>query len=444
MQSYFVDNAIIKKLFGLWQDYLSQDIISNDRLPKLDIWLKHNSTPAFSSAIISALRFTQLASALEWAYNNKSKQIDWMQWDLEWRLADVTKIPLAYYWYWLELKIHGVGFASVEKLQQYRLVDFQERNQFFIEFSQSVNNSKEQTLWLLWNGLRPQWLPLLLKRAEVNHWSEKRVKEFIALQNIPPPLWLRLKPNQDKDSVAASLITEGVYIGKTEEGYIYASGGKNITATQVYRNGLVEIQDIASQLIAKAVAAKPSEKVWDACTGAGGKSLAIASLMNNKGAIVATDLYEYKLHELKKRSQRAGIYNIRRFVWDGQAPLKLPKEIAQQQGFDWVLVDAPCTASGTWRRNPDARWNFNEKNTQELVNLQRQLLTHTSNAVRDQGYLVYATCSWQLVENEEQIAWFLSHFSDFILVSQSLLGAPELNSDTMFVAVMKKINPTSL
>ena len=118
--------------------------------------------------------------------------------------------------------------------------------------------------------------------------------------------------------------------------------------------------------------------------------------------------------------------------------MRLPKEVAQQKGFDWVLVDAPCSSAGTWRRNPDARWRFNPTDTEELVALQRQILTNAEKGVRANGHLVYATCSWQVSENEAQVKWFLENHPNFSLVSQTMLGAPQQDSDAMFVAILKK------
>jgi 16S rRNA (cytosine967-C5)-methyltransferase len=223
-----------------------------------------------------------------------------------------------------------------------------------------------------------------------------------------------------------------------QEQALMARGGKYISATEAHKSGWIEVQDLASQQIAHTVAAKSGQKVWDACAGAGGKALAIAACMNNKGVLVATDLHEYKLDELKRRSKRAELHNLRSFVWTGDAPLRLPKEVAQQQGFDWVLVDAPCSASGTWRRNPDARWRFTEADIQELNALQQQLLHNAAQGVRRGGHLVYATCSWEVSENEGQVKWFLENHPEFELQSQTMLGAPLEDADAMFAAVLQK------
>ncbi len=152
--------------------------------------------------------------------------------------------------------------------------------------------------------------------------------------------------------------------------------------------------------------------------------------------VLATDLHAYKLEELKRRAKRAQVFNVRSFTWDGEAPLRLPAEAARQQGFDWVLLDAPCTAAGTWRRNPDARWRFSPQDSHELVQLQARLLALAAQAVRPGGNLVYATCSWQLAENEAQLAPLLAQ--GWQLQLSQLLGAPELDADTMYVARLQK------
>jgi 16S rRNA (cytosine967-C5)-methyltransferase len=279
----------------------------------------------------------------------------------------------------------------------------------------------------------------LLQRSKQSDWSNEQLINFVTKQNEIPPLWLRAQRGKTIEEVSNELHKAGVNVGISSSGNLFAQGGKGISSTDTYKNGCVEIQDLASQQIATAVDFKIGDKIWDCCAGAGGKTVAIASRMNNKGVLVATDLHGYKLEEIKRRAKRAEISTVRTFEWNGDEPLRLPKEIAQQQGFDWVLVDAPCTSSGTWRRNPDARWRFSSVDSQELQLIQRKILTNAVSAVRAKGYLVYATCSWQVSENEEQVAWFLEHNSDFSLQSQTLLGSPLQDSDTMFVAVLQKI-----
>jgi 16S rRNA (cytosine967-C5)-methyltransferase len=391
-----------------------------------------------SAALIEGMRYLHLASALEHAYqkNEATKNettIDWFEWDKSWSIDEVKKMPVANFWYWVELRTY-LGSHKIPR----KLRDAELRFNFFNEMVHSLNKPEISPNFLLWNGLRPSWISLLQERAQLSAWSTEQLLIFIAKQNELPPLWLRAQRGKTVQEMSNELHRAGVTIGTTETGDLFAKGGKGISATSTYKEGYVEIQDLASQQIALAVSFNVGDKIWDSCAGAGGKSIAIAARMNNKGALVATDLHGYKLEELKRRAKRAEISTIRTFEWKGDEPLRLPKEIAKQQGFDWVLVDAPCTSSGTWRRNPDARWRFNSEDSNELQQLQRQILTNAAPAVRAKGHLVYATCSWQVSENEEQVAWFLEAHAEFLLKSQTMLGLPSQNSDTMFVAVLQK------
>ena len=178
--------------------------------------------------------------------------------------------------------------------------------------------------------------------------------------------------------------------------------------------------------------------MWDACAGGGGKTQAIASKLNNKGAVWATDIREHKLNEVKRRAKLAGFFNIRTAPWNGEAPLQLPKEIANEGGFDWVLVDGPCSSSGTWRHNPDAKLRNLGEDLTELTNLQLQLLTNASHCVKTQGKLVYGTCSFFEAENQHVIECFLENNKGWTLESSELLGCPTEDSDTLFAAVLVK------
>ncbi len=440
---YYEDSRLVP----LWRNWL--DVAGS--MP-LDKWLKNTLRPAAKSgaraqpdyspadraslslALFSALRFQQLAAALEFAYHKQDASINWDEWDLAWHQRDLQSITPVAFWYWVQLRVGG----DQAKKNQAQLRDAEERRAFFNRIALQIN--PDSAFYFLWYGLRPQWKALLHERQQVSGWDDKTLQEFIQQQVTTPPLWLRVQKKGDVKTICARLQNQGVNVILDEQQHLLAQGGAGIQGTAEYKEGLVEVQDLASQYIAQSVAAGPGQKVWDACAGAGGKTLAIGARMNNKGALVATDLHAYKLEELKRRVKRADIFNVRVFTWDGTEPLRLPKEVAQQKGFDWVLLDAPCSSAGTWRRNPDARWRFDEDDTKELIQLQRQLLTNIVPAVRENGHLVYATCSWQVSENERQVEWLLQQFPQFSLQSQRLVGVPELDSDTMFVAVLQRNN----
>lgn len=431
------DYDLISEPWGLW--------LAQSQWQPLDRWLKQlggyhparrhlqqvDRRPQVAAMMFSAMRFLHLAAALEQSYRDQSLP-DWSAWDSDWQLNSVAKIPPAGFWYWIALR----NQSAAEPPRPLR--DASARREWFTRVEASLDKNTLTPAWLTWQGLRPQWLPALQERQGASQWSEAELLQFIAQQQQVPPLWLRPQRDQTHAFVAEALSKAGVRVRLESEQALCAEGGKGIAATEVYKNGLVEIQDLASQQISAAVAVQPGQKVWDACAGAGGKSLAIAARMNNKGVLVATDLHAYKLDELKRRAKRAQVFNIRTFAWNGREALRLPKEVAQQQGFDWVLVDAPCSSSGTWRRNPDARWRFSAEDTAELLELQQQILANAALAVRTGGHLVYATCSWQLCENENQVKFFLQKNSGFRLVSQAMLGAPDTDADTMFVSVLAR------
>ena len=442
---FFSNDEFSQQLFSAWRELLSEK-----QLPPLDRWLKGRNKIqhakyvrktdstlkqqlGLSAALFAGVRYLQLACALEDAYNSPDETINWSEWDAEWKLEKAKKIPVGNFWYWIELRVNGTDNGIPRKLR-----DASARLAFFNEFKAEFNQDVKIAEHMLWNGLRPMWYPLLQERAQKSHWSNEQLQTFIQQQNQSPPIWLRVQRNKPIRDAYNDLVHQGVNVSITDDGTISAQGGKGVSATKLFQEGFVEVQDLASQQIALAVNVKAGDKVWDCCAGAGGKTVAIASRMNNKGVVVATDLHGYKLEELKRRTKRADIHNVRTFEWQGNEPLRLPKEVAQQQGFDWVLVDAPCSSAGTWRRNQDARWRFTEKDTQELIVLQQQILTHASKAVRANSHLVYATCSWQVSENEAQIEWFLQQHPEFTLISQRMLGAPLQDSDAMFVAVLCK------
>lgn len=181
------------------------------------------------------------------------------------------------------------------------------------------------------------------------------------------------------------------------------AGRQQITGTQAFREGLIEIQDEGSQLVAGALDPKPGERVLDLCAGAGGKTLAIAMMMKNKGQVVACDISAPRLEGAVKRLRRAGVHNVERhLLTSGDKWLK-----RRAGSFDRVLVDAPCSGTGTWRRNPDGRMKLQESDLQELLVKQASLLEKAAELVKPGGRLVYATCSLLPEENERQISGFL-------------------------------------
>lgn len=261
--------------------------------------------------------------------------------------------------------------------------------------------------------------------------------KFLALQATRPPVWLRINDLRQAARLRDELRHDGSDLILSGDSAIGLRGAVRLHQLAAYTEGHVEIQDLASQAIGDAVAAEGRHLIWDACAGGGGKTLQLAAAVQGQGAIYASDIRSYKLDEIKRRAARARFTNIETFVWDGQHRPNLPPRVASQGGFDRVLVDAPCTGAGTWRRSPDARFRVSSAMLSELTTLQLSILGAVEQTVRPGGRLIYGTCSWLVAENEAIISAFLSARPRWRLLRQELIGSPWLDSDTTFVAVLE-------
>jgi len=216
----------------------------------------------------------------------------------------------------------------------------------------------------------------------------------------------------------------------------------SLSALPMLKNGFVEIQDEGSQMVALLVDAKPGERVVDFCAGAGGKTLAIAAMMQNKGRVIACDIVEKRLKSSNERFRRADLHNIETRLLSSERDPWVKKH---KGSFDRVLLDAPCSGAGTWRRNPDARWRDLGPGLEALLKTQAEILDSAARLVKTGGRLVYATCSLLPQENEKQIETFLTAHPEFMLVSCGIEGATYLTltpaqhgTDGFFAAVMVK------
>jgi 16S rRNA (cytosine967-C5)-methyltransferase len=297
---------------------------------------------------------------------------------------------------------------------------------------------------LLAYGIPVAWAEQVAQRARKSAWDVQTTFAFICGQNERAPLWIRINHVDKKSLVEQDLLSHGLKLSWMSELAASVEGSFGLYQASSFKSGFFEIQDLASQQIAASVRARPGEKIWDACAGGGGKTVALASDLRGKGALYATDVREFKLDEVKRRTLRAGFHNVRTMAWDASGELKAGIEVERQAGFDAVLIDAPCSSSGTWRRNPDARLRVSTSAARsELIALQKKILTQASIQVRPGGRLVYATCSWCVDENEGVVQAFLDEAGKEFAQSTTtqeglLLGHPAQDSDTMFVAVFDR------
>ncbi len=255
----------------------------------------------------------------------------------------------------------------------------------------------------------PEWLDASMARV----FGEARAEEGAALA-APAPLDLRVNTlKSTRDDVIAAL-GESPRLKQPPAPTAHAPDGVRIpwaqgrtfpwASEQSFLKGWFEVQDEGSQLAARMSGAKPGMQVADVCAGGGGKTLALAALMQNKGQVFAFDVDGRRLAPLHERLERAGVRNVQI-----RAPARTRDVLADLHGcMDVVLIDAPCTGSGTWRRNPDSKWRLRPAALQTRLQEQREALALAAPLVKPGGRLVYATCSVLPEENEDQIAAFLS------------------------------------
>lgn len=209
----------------------------------------------------------------------------------------------------------------------------------------------------------------------------------------------------------------------------------NVFKTEAFKKGFFEVQDGSSQLVAPYLEVEPGMRVVDACAGAGGKSLHIASLMENKGQIIAMDIYESKLKKLKIRAKRNGVHNIETRVIEST---KAYKKLLQKA--DRVLIDAPCSGLGVLKRNPDAKWKLEPEFIENIKQVQQEVLQNYSRMVKPGGKLVYATCSVLPSENRLQVDFFLNSElgRDFQLVKDQSILAHQSGFDGFYMAQLQR------
>jgi 16S rRNA (cytosine967-C5)-methyltransferase len=257
----------------------------------------------------------------------------------------------------------------------------------------------------------PTWL---LERFVADRGEVEALALADALNNRAP---LAIRANTVKitrEALAERLASEGIVTRPTS----LATGGLvletrvNVFGLAAFSEGLFEVMDEGSQLVAEAVAPPPRSRLVDACAGAGGKTLALAALLGNQGRILALDPNGKKLEELRRRARRAGLSSVAARALDGPA---LPAE-ARLEGWDRVLVDAPCSGLGTLRRNPEARWRLQPAVVDRFPPQQLALMVTYAPLVAVGGRLVYATCSVLRSENEAIVERFLTERPDFVLM----------------------------
>jgi 16S rRNA (cytosine967-C5)-methyltransferase len=248
----------------------------------------------------------------------------------------------------------------------------------------------------------PDWIDELgAKSLGEELWT----KEIAALNEQAHVILRTNTLKTTKNNLKNVLLEEGIET-ETIEGYPDALKLKertNVFKTKAFAEGFFEVQDASSQLVGYFADVEPGLRVIDACAGAGGKTLHLAALMKNKGQLIALDIYENKLKELKRRAKRDGAHNVEtRAITNTKVYKKL------YGSADRVLIDAPCTGLGVLKRNPDAKWKLQPEFLEKITKSQQEILKNYSKMVKEGGKLIYVTCSILPQENSEQLKLFLA------------------------------------
>jgi 16S rRNA (cytosine967-C5)-methyltransferase len=279
----------------------------------------------------------------------------------------------------------------------------------------------------------PEWLQTLGSKelgekweAEIHALNEEA--EVVLRVNTLKTTRERLKNLLEADGIRS-------YLVKGYPDALVLEERQNVFRHPSFKEGLFEVQDASSQLVAAALQVEPGMRVIDACAGAGGKSLHLAALMGNKGKVISMDVEEWKLQQAKLRARRNGVSIFEPKIIEGSKTIKRLKESA-----DRLLLDVPCSGLGVLRRNPDTKWKLSAESIAKVQATQQELLQSYPSMLKKGGQLVYATCSILPSENEDQIKKFLASEAgkDFELIEDRKVLAQESGFDGFYIARLLK------
>jgi 16S rRNA (cytosine967-C5)-methyltransferase len=288
-----------------------------------------------------------------------------------------------------------------------------------------VDKCKDKSVLLSY----PEWM---LKLSKDKNWIAQ-----LESMNNQGKLVLRTNTlNCTVKDIEKELTKEKIFYSKTKLNAqaIVIENKYNLFATDMYRNGLVEVQDAGSQLIAPYLQVEAGMRVVDACAGGGGKALHMATLMNNKGSIIALDTEEWKLENLKKRAKRNKVHIIETRAISSTKIIKRLYDTA-----DRLLLDVPCSGIGVLKRNPDAKWKITPEMIDNVNITQKMILEKYAPIVKIGGKIVYATCSLLPKENEEVVHDFLSKSENYQLISQQHITPLEHGFDGFYMALIERV-----
>lgn len=278
----------------------------------------------------------------------------------------------------------------------------------------------------------PEWLVETLERELGEKWE----KEMHALNEKAPTVLRANSLRTTPKELISDLAHENVvsYPIKNYPDAVQLEEKKNVFLTTAFKEGLFEVQDASSQKIGYFLDVKEGQRVVDACAGAGGKTLHIAALMKNKGQIIALDIFEWKLAELKRRAKRAGAHNIEtRVISDTKVIKRLHDKV------DRLLIDAPCSGLGVLKRNPDSKWKIDQDFIDRIKTEQQQIMQDYSKMLKVGGKMVYATCSILPSENNKQVEEFIKNNPNYKMVKDEKV-MPSEGYDGFYMALIERLS----
>ncbi len=280
----------------------------------------------------------------------------------------------------------------------------------------------------------PDWLDVLAEKELGKDWD----KIIRALNQKPTTILransLKTNPKELQTILEEEKITDTSLISWSPDA-LELKYRTNVFRTEAFHKGLFEVQDASSQMVSEFLNVQPGMRVVDGCAGAGGKTLHLAALMKNKGRIIALDVKENKLLELKKRASRADVRIVETRTIDSSKVIKRLKDSA-----DRLLLDVPCSGLGVIRRNPDSKWKLNLEEIERVKIIQREVLTNFPNIVKVGGKMVYATCSILPSEGEEQIKWFLKQVgNNWNLIGEKRYSPEVYHADGFYMALLERM-----
>ena len=290
-------------------------------------------------------------------------------------------------------------------------------------FTLKQSDFKDELSYLCMKYSHPEWLIRMIGK----HYGMDKAMSYMKSNVTPPPLSLRV--NTLKTSVEEMLKVPYFKKGNLSPVGLFYTGDEPIGNVKEFLEGLVTVQDESGQMVAEIMDPKENCSILDMCAAPGSKTFHMASKIQNKGKIVAIDLYEHRIQLLKNQIKRLGATSVIPVCYDSTKLL----EKYQEESFDYVLLDAPCSGYGVVRRKPDLLVNIDQKDLDGILSLQKELIDVAVKLVKNQGTLVYSTCTLNKKENESQVEYLLNKYPNFKIVEQRVIFPDEFDSDGFFI-----------